>query len=107
MKFSFNWSTGENSVTKISRDVSKKYSQGCLVALLFSTNTIEPEAKFLPRNRPSVVPEAQPRALREVYFAVETRLMALLYLVFFFIDGALSSIFSSGKSQFVEKDKRL
>ena len=36
-------------------------------------NTIEPEAKFLPRNRPSVVPEAQPRALREVYFAVETR----------------------------------
>ena len=74
--------------------------------LLMAINTIEPEAKFLPRNRPSVVAEAQPRALREVYFAVETRPRALLYLVFF-IDGALSSILFSGKSQFVEKDKRL
>ena len=70
------------------------------------TNTTEPEAKFLPQNRPSIVFEAQPRPLREVYFAVETRPRALLYLVFFF-DGVLSSILSSGKNHFVEKDERL
>ena len=29
-------------------------------------NTIEPEAEFLSEIRPSVVPEAKPRALREV-----------------------------------------
>ena len=69
-------------------------------------NTIEPEAKFLPQNRPSVVTKAQPRALREVYLAVETKPRALLYLVVFF-DGALSSILSSGKKHFVEKDERL
>ena len=42
-------------------------------------NTIEPSASFLPRNRPRVVPSAAPRALRSVYFAVETWPRALLY----------------------------
>ena len=37
-------------------------------------NTIEPSASFLPRNTPRVVPSAAPRALRSVYFAVETGL---------------------------------
>ena len=31
-----------------------------------TNNTIEPEAEFLSEIRPSVVPEAKPRALREV-----------------------------------------
>ena len=42
-------------------------------------NTIEPSASFLPRNRPSEVPSAAPRALRSVYFAVETWPRTLLY----------------------------
>ena len=62
-----------------------------------SPNTIEPEAKFLPRNRPSVVPEPQSRAQCEVYFMVETRPRALFYFSFCFFDGTLSSIVSSGK----------
>ena len=71
-----------------------------------TTNTIEPEDKFLPQSRPSIATKAQPRALREVCLAVETKPRALLYLVVFF-DGAFSLVLSSGKNHFVEKDERL
>ena len=67
--------------------------QSMLFVFRVSSSSIEPEAKFLPRHRPRVVPEAQPSSLCEVYFAVKTRLKALLYLVFFFFDGAVSSCF--------------
>ena len=88
-------------IIKLLRLVHIKHCSGTVVTHpllpLLSTNTNEHDAKFLPRDRPSAVPEVQPRAVREVYLAVETRPRALLYLVFFF-DGALSSILSSGKS---------
>ena len=68
-----------------------------------SSSSIEPEAKVLPRHRPRVVPEAQPSSLCEVYFAVKTRLKALLYLVFFSSMALFHHAFS-GKSRFVKKD---
>ena len=42
----------------------KKVDEG--VNFVRTINTIEPEAEFLSEIRPSVVPEAKPRALREV-----------------------------------------
>ena len=85
-KKSWCWNNVEN-YTRACRQRAPEPEHAC------ATNTIESEAEFLSWNRPSVELQAKQRALREVYFTIQTRPRAVLYLDFstvtFYEDNSL------------------